>query len=348
MVRLNYPHILLFLLCFLPTLCVAQNVYDGQVIDKLTELAVPGVTVTLQKAKVVTSTNQQGYFKLSVENALPNDTLVFTSVGYNPYKLAIANYERQMFVQLQASNTLLNQVTITNSKIKSVTLGKFGLSDIRQVNANKYYTMPFIHQSWYAKFFQAPQENTVLTMVKLGRRDFYDIGIDSGSLTTATKYARFLVHVSTINPDNGEPGKAIFTKEISLTDNSQLITIDFSKDKVVIPGTKFFIAIEWLIIPLNEVITLGYAEKVEKVRKDGTQLKLGTAEYTAHYQPCLVLYTRYHSERHWLRLGNMGWNIMGMPELSEIIPAKIWVKDSGTWSEKLSSHEIALSATLHY
>jgi hypothetical protein len=349
MIRLTYHCILLLMLCFLPAFCLAQDVYDGQVIDKVTQLTIPGVTVTLQKARVATATNQQGYFKLSVENAIPDDTLVFTSVGYNPYKLPIANYERQMFITLQPGNTMLNQVNINNRKIKPITLGHFNWADVKEVNARvyQYFTMPFFHQQWssYAKFFEAPQKNATLTMVKLGRRDF-----DSApqSMITSTKYTRFLLHVLTINPDTGLPGKAIFTKEISLTDNSQLITIDFSKDKIVIPGTKFFIAIEWLIIPLNEVISLEYSQKVEKFRKNGTQLIFDAAEYGTQYQPSLVLYTRYHSERPWLRLGKMSWNAEGMPELSEIEPAKIWVKDGDNWQQLLSSHEVALSVTLHY
>lgn len=328
--------------------CLAQATYEGQVIDKATENTLPGVTVTLQKAHILTMTNSQGHFSLVVKNEIPNDTLIFTYVGYNTYRLAVAKYEQQMFVPLQPGSALLKEVSIAADKIKTVVLGKFNMADIKEVDtkAYKYFTLPLTFR-YYAKFFEAPQANSVLTMIKLGRRDF---GNDSGlEFHTVSKYTRFLIHVLTANPDNGEPGTPFFTKEISLTDNSQMVTIDLSKDKVVIPGNKFYIAIEWLIIPLNEIISFHYGEKVEKFRPDGTQLKFAAAEYSTLYQPVLVLYTRYHSERRWWRATNMSWgNLDGMPQLSEIEPAKLWVKDHDKWKQLLSSHEVALSATLHY
>ena len=67
----------------------AQNVYDGQVIDKTTELAIPGVTVSLLKAKEATQTSEQGYFKIIADIETESDTLIFNFVGYKTLKLGV-------------------------------------------------------------------------------------------------------------------------------------------------------------------------------------------------------------------------------------------------------------------
>ncbi|NNU34623.1 hypothetical protein HK413_12060 [Mucilaginibacter sp. S1162] len=79
MLRITYHYFILFILFLLPTLCFGQAVYEGQVIDKETERAIPSVTVTLVKAKFVTKTNERGYFKLSADNPVDGDALQFSS-----------------------------------------------------------------------------------------------------------------------------------------------------------------------------------------------------------------------------------------------------------------------------
>ncbi|MES2809705.1 MAG: hypothetical protein V4619_13830, partial [Bacteroidota bacterium] len=145
-------------------------------------------------------------------------------------------------------------------------------------------------------------------------------------------------------PFDGKPGRTIFTKKVSLTDNAQLVIIDFVRDKVTIPGTKFFVVIERLYTPINELITLNFKTNYDKNGKLDPYFR---PRYTISYQPALVVYTQYKSYAKWFRLGDRLWAPPGKwPEFNEITPAKIWITRYGVWREELSSHELALSVTL--
>ena len=84
----------IFIVCWLPIISYGQTVYDGQVVDKNTEFPVTGVTVQLLKAKIGTVTSDQGYFMLSVENAVLNDTLIFSAVGYRTFQMPVSAYRK--------------------------------------------------------------------------------------------------------------------------------------------------------------------------------------------------------------------------------------------------------------
>ncbi|MES2428546.1 MAG: carboxypeptidase-like regulatory domain-containing protein [Bacteroidota bacterium] len=299
------------MLLMLPSFCFAQAVYEGQVLNKNTELAIPNVNVILLKQKKSTQTNTQGYFRLITETPLPDDTLVFSSVGYQTYRLPVSAYQKQIFILLEPVNNQLTEVNINASKLKNLTIDKFSYSDIKDLRTEEkpiYSTYAFFTFGSYAKLFEAPANNVLLTKVELGRRDF-DIPnkLTDYPRTTSNKFARFLVHVMTIDTITGKPNKKIFTKEITLTDNALKVTIDLKSDKITIPTTKFFIVIEWLKITINEVITLNSVEKVEKVRKNGSQLLQDESRYLIRYQPCIVGFPGNKPTIGWITLDNINW-----------------------------------------
>lgn len=322
--HLKSNYIFVILLCLIPVLSSAQDTYEGQVINKVTEFAIPDVTVSLLKEKVITKTNDQGYYNISSENRIPNDTLQFTSVGYKTFKLPVSAYQKQMFVSLETSNTQLNEVEITSSKIKTVTLGKFFYSDLKTVihKGNNNITVPIFAQSAIAKHFVSPEINAIIKSVQIGRRDL-DEGIQPH--TTANKYTRFIVSIMSSSANKEIPGETIFTKTVSLSDNSLLIKIDLSKENIILPTTDFFIAIQWLIIPYNEIINVTYDSKLDGVSKKGRELYTEVSKYSIYYQPFLVGY-------------------------DSLKPAIRFTKNNGIWHKSSSypKHELALSATISY
>ena len=170
MMRLTY-HYYLLLLFLLPTFCLGQDVYDGQVINSVTDVAIPSVTVKLIKEKIATQTNEHGYFSLEYENRLKNDTLQFTSVGYKPFKLPVSAYVPHVLIALEASNTQLNEVFINNKKVKQIILGRFFDYDLKNSSrSNLYYhvTQVVAQRTPLAKLFTAPQANAILTSIALG------------------------------------------------------------------------------------------------------------------------------------------------------------------------------------
>ncbi|MGF7077937.1 carboxypeptidase-like regulatory domain-containing protein [Mucilaginibacter sp. UYCu711] len=313
MIRLNYRYILL-LLNFLPAFCFGQAVYQGQVINAITETPVGDVNVTLIKAKSTTKTNEHGYFRLIVDHNIANDTLAFTYVGYKTFLLPLSLYQNQIFIPLTPANNQLAQVNIRSGELKTETLDRFGVSDIKDL-MNDYYaiyrTAPFYTPGTFAKLFTAPAPNALLTTIALGRRDL-DIPdkLVNFPLATSNKYARFLIHVMTCDTISGQPDQKIFTKEIVLNDNSLKVTIDLKDEKIVIPADKFFIAVEWLKVIRNEVIKLDVENKVRRTTKKGKQLLQDASEYTIMYQPFLTLFPGSKRTYGWISKDNVKWQPM--------------------------------------
>jgi hypothetical protein len=322
MICLTYRYILLFLICLLPTFCFGQVAYDGEVINSVTDIAIQGVTVTLLKEKTGTQTNENGYFSLESERPAKNDTLQFTCVGYKPFKLPISAYLPHVLIALQASNTQLNEVVINNKKVKTIKLGRFSYYDIH--STAQHQVMLIKQRTPLAKLFTAPKANAILIDIAIGRMDLPT----SPSFAIRNKFTTFLIHVMAEDPATGGPGKILFTKNASLTDNSTWIDFDVSKDYIIIPTAKFFLAVEWLINPYNEIIGVSNSPKLDWITKRGYQMLKDASEYRVYYQPFLVGY------------GNE----------DTLIPAVLYNKVGSSWqyTQQYEPLDLALSATIHY
>lgn len=328
MLRITYHNFILFVLFLLPTFSFAQGVYQGQVINSITEAPIADVTVTLLKEKSGTRTNNQGYFRLIIDNPELNDTLSFSFVGYKTFLLPVSAYQNQMFILLTPANNQLAQVNIGGSNVKTLTLDKFGYSDVKDLINDQhsiYRTFPYYTLGTFAKYFEAPTINVLLTTIELGRRDL-DIPDKRVNypLATSNKYARFLIHIMIPDSVTGLPGKKIFTREITLTDNSLKVTIDVRSERIVIPTAKFYIAVEWLKTMRNEVIMLGRTNKVRRTTKKGEQLLQDASVYSIMYQPFL---TQFPSNKR-----TIGWE----------------TADNVNWKKARVFSNIALSATIVY
>ncbi|MDB5004759.1 MAG: hypothetical protein JWQ34_2984 [Mucilaginibacter sp.] len=330
MLNLSYYKTLFIILTvfyFVPTLCHAQDVYYGQVINKVTEAVIPGVTVMLLKEKIATQTNEQGYFSLSTRNPVANDTLQFSSIGYKTFKLPVSAFQPKNFIMLEASNTSLNEVHITDAKIKTITLGRFFTYDLKNIGWSYlyyHYTRVIVQRTPLAKLFTAPNPNAILTGISMGRQDLPA----SPSYATRNKFTTFLLHVMAEDADTGGPGKILFTKNVSLTDNSTRIDFDLTKEIIVIPTAKFFVAIEWLITPYNEIIEVSNTQKFDWVTKHGYQIFKDASDYRVSYQPFLVGYANDNTLK----------------------PADLYIKVGKAWqyTRGYEPFDLALSATIHY
>jgi hypothetical protein len=310
----------LLLLAALPFITHAQTVYEGQVIDNATELPIPYVTVKLLKAGIAMQTNEQGYFNITVSAPLPNDKLVFSFVGYKTKELATLAYQKQMFILLEASNTQLKEVTISARKKK--TLEEFSYRDLIQDRVKLYASTAttFHTLSLFAKLFEAPRDGSKLISVQLGRRnELTGRALDGHS--SPNKYTRFKVHVLSVNPGSGAPDSILFTKEVSLADNANKVIINLSADQLTLPPGKFFIAVEWIRIPYNEIIEdLVLALTTFPDKSHDVYQILG--HYRIIYQPLLVGYLQYK-------------------------PTESWIKTNGAWQRfEHPGYDIALSATI--
>ena len=97
---------ILLLLCFFQVLGQSKSI-SGKITDE-TGKPVPGVSVVVKSTTVGSISNAEGVYSIS---ALPNATLVFSSVSYEMQEIAVNN--RSMIdVALLPSNKLLNEVVV--------------------------------------------------------------------------------------------------------------------------------------------------------------------------------------------------------------------------------------------
>lgn len=337
MINIRYKITCLLLIGIIVPLGIsAQQIFQGQVFKEAGNSPISKITVTLQKEKLATSTNGQGYFFLSSQAAQLNDTLVFSGVGYSTVRLAVANFSNGMQILLKESINVLEQVDISGRKIRVLQLNEFSYANIKEDPEHSVVTSPYTSTFQYAKLFTAPEENVTLLQVQLGRRDFNPSfppknvwGFPNRPLIKSNPHTRFMLHILDAGTKNGAPGKILFSKEVSLDDWSLLITVDLSKDNIQLQERKFFLAIEWLRIPYNELVKLNYAPKLNKVKANGKQVLEDVADYEILYQPALVRYMGWKPAQSW---------VMGPNGLWHMIP-------SGRTSK---APDIALSATIKY
>ncbi|WP_214229594.1 carboxypeptidase-like regulatory domain-containing protein [Pedobacter sp. B4-66] len=315
----------------------AQTVFEGQIINKKSEAPVPNVNIRLARERITVTSNAQGYFRIASADSVVKDTLIFSSVGYQTFKLLTSTYQRNGFISLVPTTTTLEEVSITNEKLKIVRLNKFDLSDIKEdppgAKTDPFppvVTYPFSPRNrFFAKLFTAPQGNVVLTRVDLGRRELDETKYPDKPLVTSHIKTRFLLHVMSVDPKTGAPETLLFSKIINLTDKAPWVELDLRKDNIIINSAEFYIAIEWMHIPFNEVIKLFYAPKVRKVNKKGTQILEDVSEYTTLYEPALIEYKKKKPSVSWIKNSENKWQRY----------------DSAISEQK---HEIALSATISY
>ncbi len=87
-----------------------QKTITGTLRDETTGNPIPSATVSVNGAKVATSTDALGNFRISTNVA--NPTLTFTSVGYEPMQVVYTGNEA-MSVSLKSKNSALTEVVVT-------------------------------------------------------------------------------------------------------------------------------------------------------------------------------------------------------------------------------------------
>jgi hypothetical protein len=261
----------------------AQTIFEGQVLDQFYEKPVPSVTVALTKTKIVTLTNQQGYFSIEADVVVPSDTLVFSSIGYITKRLAVSDYTANLFVLLIPSNSTLEEVNITNRKLKLERLREFTNGDIGTGpgNPQSKYQLQYA----YAKLFDSKRSNLLLKQIDLGRYIAY-------AMPRIPVKTVFLLHIMAVDSKTESPGKITYTKQIELEDRSYWVSIDLSKDNIVIPTNRFFVCLEWQQVPMNEIVNIAFVDRLYNVKPNGKQRLEDVSEYKVSYQPIFIGYHR--------------------------------------------------------
>ena len=311
---------------------LAQSVFEGQVIDSALQEPVSSVTVSLLEKKLTTATNSQGYFRINSDETIVNDTLVFSSVGYLTYKVPISTIVNNSVIVLSPSNASLAQVEIKRRKLQFTRLNGFTLGQL--VPDRLYVPTPYASPIAYAKYFIAPEDNAILTKIELGRINFEVLVIERYNpkapqeplkpFTKSNPRTRFIVNIFSINEKTKLPDKILLTKSVSLDNNLTWVTLDLTNDSLALKSKEFFVGVEWIRIPYNEIVKLEWAPRIRATKKNGKQKLEEVSQYRVLYQPALASF----------------FSAKNLPS---------YIKDDkGNWIPSLNNNEVAISATIKY
>lgn len=121
---------------------MAQNkrTVTGAVVDEITGLSLPGVTISVKGKPVRTKTDGEGKFRIEVE---ANDqSLLLSLVGYEPMTLSLQGGQASFTVSLKEKKELLNEVVVvgygTQRKIETT-------GSIASVKADELTQMPVVN-----------------------------------------------------------------------------------------------------------------------------------------------------------------------------------------------------------
>ncbi|MFD0941330.1 carboxypeptidase-like regulatory domain-containing protein [Pedobacter boryungensis] len=119
--------IIFLLICFCSSKVVfAQKTISGQVSDNKGN-SIPYVNIGIKASKTGALSDIKGNYTIQIADSLINDTLTFSSVGFEIKKIAIKNMSNKDFnVVLDERIIVLNEVKIRNKKRKTYKIGITG------------------------------------------------------------------------------------------------------------------------------------------------------------------------------------------------------------------------------
>lgn len=237
-----------------------QTTYNGTISNKRTKEIIPFSTVGLVKENIGINAAEDGTFILVSKNETPNDTLIFSCVGYQTLKHAIdKNNVNNLSIELEEKVNELSEVVITNKTSWTFnTLNDFSKCGNSFVGSSGYQTQ-------LAQHFQVPEYNALLTDIKICRMSLGPLGAEK---------TIFRIRIYDIDTLTKAPSNDLCDQVIEVKTKSKTISLNLEKYKIRIPNRDFFVAIEWLKIPYNE-------------SKSKTKLSAGKIIETLSYRPSI-------------------------------------------------------------
>ena len=286
-------HLFVLLICFFTAAVAQKKTTNGRTLNDKTKQPVPFVTVSFVKAKVSTSADEKGLFKLELIENNSSDTLLFAAIGFKSLKLALKDLVSPYEVYLQEEVETLKEVAVGSTR-KELEIGSFNIT-------NKLYYLNKGAQ--ISKRFEMPGTHQYLKRIII-RRDI--------TYSNHAPETKFRVNIYRENPSTKGPGEKICMDTIEVHDlNSYLIRLDVSKYNITPPKSPFYIVVETLRIPYNERYRLTRSTNAREAEGDRN-----SAYYEVFYQPYLSI---GHSR------GNDAWYTLGVPgstwKKASVVPA---------------------------
>jgi hypothetical protein len=202
----------------------------GLVKDALTNENIPFVNVGIVGKGVGTVTNNDGAFKLNLNNN-DSDTLRVSMLGYSPQSFLVADLKKQatpLIIMLAPRNIQLNEVKISGKKYKQSILGNTTKS--KSVNAG---------------FTSNKLGNEIGEIIKIKKSPTYLLQFNASLSASIADSVKLRLNIYSVK--DGLPDKNLLQQNIFITvkKGQEDITLDLTPYHIVVDD-KFFISLEWI------------------------------------------------------------------------------------------------------
>lgn len=117
--------IILIVVIQLVSMCInAQTNYSGVIVDEYSKEVIPYVNIGFYEKNYGTISQENGRFMQKIPEDFINDTLYFSSIGYELKKVPVKNLIEGDFVYLSRKTYELNSVTIRPQSYKEEVKGR--------------------------------------------------------------------------------------------------------------------------------------------------------------------------------------------------------------------------------
>lgn len=208
----------------------AQAEIRGKVFDRQTDKPLRGVSIGLLSSKRGTLTDTSGYFNFYIPRAKKTDTLIFSSVGYLPLKLTVAEARIRSQFHLTEAYRDMKGVTVKAFSNRSS-------SGSTNESAAFFRGWNYEHTGGeIGRIINLPQTEYKLEKVKFKVNNTCDSCL-------------FRLHIRSVLYNL--PGIDLLTDSISILVNSQMVwsnarmpEFDLSNYNIVLTGKQIFVGVE--------------------------------------------------------------------------------------------------------
>jgi hypothetical protein len=207
--------------------------FSGNVVDRETKQPIAFANIGIFEKNIGTLSDPDGSFELTVPRIYESDSIIFSSIGYERRKIAVAQSKTtDLTIDLVPMGLLLKELTVTGKKIHSkvARLGWMGGKD---------GVLPFdTIQGGGAVALLVESPSTPFQVEKLQVRLMYN----------SKKELALRLHIFSFDSTRQSPGEELLNREIILKETKRFgwIRFDLSQQDIVVRQKKFLIGFEWI------------------------------------------------------------------------------------------------------
>ena len=281
----------------------------GKVTDEK-GMPLPYANIGLYEKNVGTLSDPDGTFEITLPAASSNDSLIFSTIGYETKKIAVSGLGLSKFhhnIRLTPAAILLDEVTISDKKLKSKIMrlgwmgGKDGILPLDTVMGG----------------------GAVALLVEAPRAPFYIEKLQLRLMYNSKDTIKFRFHIYEFDSINRKPGKDLLNREIILTEQKKFgwLRFDLSRENITVNRKKICIGFEWIDVRQYRMGMINGLRQWELWKKEQFALGNKKVEYISPKDGDVGGYYKYHG------------NMMDWPGFKMLPPFTGLMVETGKHSE---------------